>query len=331
LGVRYVLEGSVRRAGGRVRITAQLIEAETATHLWADRFDGSLEDVFELQDQVANHVAAVIEPVLQAAEVYRSVHRPTTDLTAYDLYLRAVMNWSTGTRESFNEALGLLDQAITRDRAYGPALALTAVCIQQLHVNGWVGDPDAARDRALDYARRALGTAAPDAFVLSSAAYASAYFGEEIEAAIALMERALVANPSSAHCWHMSGVVRMFAGQSDIAVEHLNRSMRLNPRDRPVCAADGDGRRVAYMMAGDFDTAIAKLQASAQERPGLPMTYRALAACYAHLGQLDKAREYLSQLRAITPVVIPPFIPYRKPEHRELLLSGLRLAIGGET
>jgi TolB-like protein/class 3 adenylate cyclase len=327
LGVRYVLEGSVRRAGGRVRITAQLIEAQTATHLWADRFDGSLQDVFELQDQVANNVAGVIEPVLQAAEVSRSVRRPTTDLSAYDLYLRALMSWNAATRESFNEALRLLDQAITRDPAYGPALALAALCIQQLHVNGWAEDPMDAQRLGLDYARRALQPAAPDGFVLASAAYASAYFGEDIDAAIALMDRSLVTNPSSAHHWHMSGVVRMFAGQPDIAIEHLNRGLRLNPRDRPVAPLTAMG--VAYMMKRDFDMAVAKLQASEQERPGLPMTYRALAACYAHLGQLDEAREYATRLRAITPIIIPPFLPYRNPEHRDLLLSGLRLALDG--
>jgi adenylate cyclase len=271
LGVRYVLEGSVRKGGGRVRITAQLIEAQTATHLWADRFDGSLQDVFELQDQVANNVAGVIEPILQAAEVSRSVRRPTTDLSAYDLYLRALMSWNAATRESFSEAVRLLDQAITRDPAYGPALALAALCIQQLHVNGWADDPMNAQRRGLDYARRAFQAAAPDGFVLASAAYASAYFGEDIDAAIALMDRSLLTNPSSAHHWHMSGVVRMFAGQPDIAIEHLNRGLRLNPRDRPVAPLTAMG--VAYMMKRDFDMAVAKLQASEQERPGLPMTY----------------------------------------------------------
>jgi adenylate cyclase len=126
LGVRYVLEGSVRKAGGRVRITAQLVEAESGAHLWADRFDGSLEDVFDLQDKVAISVAGVIEPTLKSAEIRRSSQRPTADLTAYDLFLRAEPDSLAHERDRVMRALTLLDQAIARDPRYGPALALTA-------------------------------------------------------------------------------------------------------------------------------------------------------------------------------------------------------------
>src|SRR6266851_2309091 len=139
LGVRYVLEGSVRRAGNRVRIAGQLIEAETGAHLWADRFDGSLEDVFDLQDKVASSVAGVIEPALQAAETARLALRPTNDLTAYDLYLRAVARFFPVTRDRVHEALGLLEQAIGRDPEFAPALAWAAICQLRLHVDGWTG------------------------------------------------------------------------------------------------------------------------------------------------------------------------------------------------
>src|SRR6202011_4412057 len=128
LGVRYVLEGSVRKATGRVRITTQLVEAETGAHLWADRFDGSLEDVFDLQDKVAINVAGVIEPALQAAEVRRSVARPTHDVTAYDLYLRALATYYPITKDRLLEAVELLHQAIAIDRDCGPALSLAAMC-----------------------------------------------------------------------------------------------------------------------------------------------------------------------------------------------------------
>ena len=138
LGVRYVLEGSVRKGGNRVRITAQLIEAETGTHLWADRFDGSMEDVFKLQDNVAISVAGVIEPTLQTAEAHRSSNRPTDDLTAYDLYLRALPKFASLSKDSLREALDLLNRAIARDPHYGPALALAAMCTQQLHLGGWM-------------------------------------------------------------------------------------------------------------------------------------------------------------------------------------------------
>jgi adenylate cyclase len=166
LGVRYILEGSVRKAGGRVRITAQLIDAISGTHLWADRFDGSLEDVFELQDKVAISVAGVIEPALQAAEMRRSFARPTTDLSAYDLYLRAAAVFYPITRERTLQALGLLEQAIAIDRDYGPALALAAICHLLLFTQTWAEEAETSRRKAADLARQALQMAQNDPGVL---------------------------------------------------------------------------------------------------------------------------------------------------------------------
>ena len=165
--MRYVLEGSVRKAGDRVRITAQLIDATNGTHLWADRFDGSLEDVFELQDQVAISVAGVIEPTLQAAEIRRSAERPTNDLTAYDFYLRALPHASFFfARDRNSQALDLVGQAIERILDYGPALAVAALCHAQLDVNGWTDDREVNRRTAVDLARRALQAAPDDPEVL---------------------------------------------------------------------------------------------------------------------------------------------------------------------
>jgi TolB-like protein/class 3 adenylate cyclase len=154
LGVRYVLEGSVRKGGNRVRITGQLIDAATGSHLWADRFDGSLEDVFDLQDQVAASVAGVIEPALQAAETARLASRPTADLTAYDLYLRAYAMVLSST-ERVPEALRLMEQGIARDPRYGLALAWAAICCQRLLIDGGNEDPAADRRKGADFARRA--------------------------------------------------------------------------------------------------------------------------------------------------------------------------------
>ena len=326
LGVRYVLEGSVRKGGGRVRITAQLVEAETGAHLWADHFDGSLEDVFDLQDRVAISAAGVIEPALQAAEARRSAHRPTNDLTAYDLYLRALPNFATVAKERIHEALDLLGQAIARDPRYGPALALAAMCITQLHLNGWAESPDVGRDRGLYYARRAVRAAGNDPFVLASAAAVFGYFGEDIGAALALVDRSLAANPGFAYGWFWSGVLRLYAGQYDITIEQIEKSLRLNPLDRmgaPLTAI-----AAAHFFKREFEIALAKLHASIQERPGFAMSYRLLAACYAHMGRLEEARAAIERLRALTPVIAPPVLPIRNPEHRELLFSGLRLAAG---
>jgi adenylate cyclase len=323
LGVRYVLEGSVRKAGGRVRITAQLIDAVTGAHLWADRFDGSLEDVFELQDKVASSVAGVIEPALQAAETARSAGRPTADLTAYDLYLRAYAMVLSSTRQA-PEALRLLEQAIVRDPRYGPALAWAAQCCFRLLVDERSEDREADRRKGIDFARRALEVAGDDPGILANAANALAYFGEDIGAMLALVGRALALNPSYARGWQISGVLRSWAGEPDIAIEHVETALRLSPRARVGTSFLTMG--MAHFVKGRFDAAVPKLLVAIQEDPSLPWPYRLLAACYAHMGRLDDAREILTRLRAVTPVVIPDASVLRNPEHRELLLSGLRLA-----
>ena len=206
LGVRYVLEGSVRKGGNRVRITAQLIDASDGTHLWADRFDGLIEDVFELQDKIAVNVAGVIEPTLQAAEMRRSAARPTSDLTAYDLYLRAFAAIYPITQEGLVEALGLLEQAIAIDPRYGPALSWAAMCHRRLAIDGWA---KGNRCKAIDFARQALRVAQNDPGILANAAFVLAYFGEDIGAMIGLIDRALALNPSFAHGWYRSGVLRV--------------------------------------------------------------------------------------------------------------------------
>ena len=328
LGVRYVLEGSVRKAGQRVRITGQLIDATTGTHLWADRFDGSLEDVFELQDKVAVSVAGVIEPRLQAAEISRSSERSTDDLTAYDLNLRAyAMFWSSA--KHIPEALRLTKQAIARDPRYGPALAWAAYCCVALIHGNQSENREANRREGVDFARRALQVANDDPGVLANSAYALAYFGEDIRAMMALVDRALALNPSFARGWYISGVIKLWAGQPDVAIEHVEASMRLSPR-APIGPALGviGG---AHFFARRFDEAVSKLLLAIQEDSSYIQPYRYLAACYAHLGHLDEAREIVARLLAITPVVVADANYLRIDEHRELFLSGLRLAAGEAT
>jgi TolB-like protein len=329
LGVRYVLEGSVRKGGNRVRITGQLIDAVTGTHLWADRFDGSLEDVFELQDQIATSVAGVIEPALLAAETRRSAARPTADLGAYDLYLRALAIFFPITQERLLEALGLLEQAIAIDPRYGPALSWAASCHMQLNFAGWAGEPEANRRKGVDLARRALQAAENDPGVLANAAQVLAVFGEDIGATIGLIDRALALTPSFARGWYVSGLLRLYAGQPDVAIEHVETSLRLSPRERVGTPLSVMGH--AYFFKRRFDEAATKLLLSIQENPGYPPAYRFLAACYAHMGRLDEARAIVARLRAITPLVVPSDLHYRNPEDRELYLSGLRLAMGEAT
>jgi len=328
LGVRYVLEGSVRKAGGRVRITAQLIDATSGAHLWADRFDGSLEDIFDPQDKVASSVAGVIEPTLQAAETARSENRPTNDITAYDLYLRAYAMVLSSTRQSL-EALFLLEQAIERDPRCGPALAWAAFCCLRLLRDGRSEDPAEDRLKGDDFARRALEVAGDDPGILANAALALAYFGEDIGAMIALVDRALGLNPNFARGWYISGVLRNWAGQPDIAIEHLEASLRLSPRARVGNSLAGIG--AAHFLSRRFDEAVPKLLLTIQDSPSFTHPYRVLAACYAHMGRLDEARKIFERLRTITRGAVPSTTPYRNLEHRELFLSGLRLAAGEAT
>jgi pentatricopeptide repeat protein len=331
LGVRYVLEGSVRKGGGRVRITAQLIEAETGAHLWADRFDGSLDDIFDLQDKVAISIAGVIEPTLQAAEIRYSVARPTKDLTAYDLYLRARALASSYERDHLAQALDLLEQVIDREPRYGPALALAATYRVDLENYDWADRRDEAENRraAVDLAREALSVAADDPGVLGRSAIVLGRFGEDIDAALALIDRALVLNPSFAFAWYWSGWLRVFAGQSELAIEHFETSMRLNPRGQRGFHLAGIG--MAHFVSRRFEEALTVLRISLEEVPAFAPAYRTLVACYAHTGRLDEARSILKRLVALTPVVVPTASPFRRPEHLELFVSGLRLAIGEPT
>jgi adenylate cyclase len=265
---------------------------------------------------------------LQAAEAARSTARPTTDLGAYDFYLRALVVFHPIAKEAVLKALGLLEQAIAIDHNYGPALAFAAACHMQFINYSWAEDPAIARRKAVDLARRALQVACDDADVIASAALVLAVFGEDIATMMALAHHALVLNPSSARGWYHSGFLRLMAGKPDRAIELAEVSLRLSPRARVGAVHTVIG--ASHFLSRRFDEAIAKLLFAIEETPNYPVPYRYLAACYAHMGRLDEARDVLARLCAITPAVIPPRIMYlRNAEHRELYLSGLRLA-GGE-
>jgi adenylate cyclase len=328
LGVRYVVEGSVRKAGGRVRITAQLVEAESGAHLWADRFDGSLEDVFDLQDKVAISVAGVIEPTLQSAEIRHSSQRPTADLTAYDLFLRSEPDSLSHERDRVMRALALLDQAIARDPRYGPALALAANCYHKIDLHSWTDDPAATRRAGIRLARQALLLAADDPVVLGCAGFVLGWFGEDIDASLQLVERSLALHPSYAPGWLHSGLLNLYAGRTANAIPRFETSLSLDPRSNRGLRLSHIGQ--AHFFDKHFEMALEKLLLGLQENPSVITTYRFLAGCYAHMGRLCEAREVVERLRNMNPAVRPNTVPYRNPEHRELYLSGLRLALGEE-
>jgi tetratricopeptide (TPR) repeat protein len=197
------------------------------------------------------------------------------------------------------------------------------MCHRRLAIDGWA---KGNRCKAIDFAQQALRVAQNDPGILANAAFVLAYFGEDIGAMIGLVDRALALNPSFAHGWYRSSVLRLWAGHPDLAIEHAETSLRLSPRERMGSHLSEIG--AAYFFKRQFDEAVANLLLSIQDQPGYTHSYRILAACYAHMGRLDEARAIVARLRIISPQVVPTDLPYRNPEHRELLLSGLRLAIG---
>jgi adenylate cyclase len=326
LGVSYVLEGSVRKAGNRVRITGQLLDTTTGAHLWADHFDGSLEDVFELQGTVASSVAGMIEPTLQAAEHRRSTQRPTNELTAYDLFLQARVALYSASRQGTMRALDLAERALERDRSYGSALAVATRCHCNIYVCVWTNDLEATRKEGIELARRALRVAGDDPFILANAAFALALFGEDIATAIALVDHSLQLNPSFARGWHLSGGLHLWAGQYDLAIEHVETSIRLSPREPRSGTYLSIG--MGHFFARRTEKAVEMIGLSLQENSEWPPTLRFMASCLAHLGRLKEAQEMVKRLQAITPGVIPPAEHWRIREDREYYLDSLRLAVG---
>jgi tetratricopeptide (TPR) repeat protein len=203
------------------------------------------------------------------------------------------------------------------------------MCHLRLVFEGWGEDSETSRRKASDLARQALTAAQNDPSILANAALVLALFGEDIGAMIGLVDRALVLNPSFARGWYASGLLRAWAGQSDLAIGHVETSLRLSPRERMGAPLSVIG--MAYFFKRQFDEAASKLLLSIQDNPGFPPSYRYLAACYAHMGRLDEARAIIARLRAITLLVMPSDLPFRRPEDRELFLSGLRLATGEAT
>ena len=219
-----------------------------------------------------------------------------------------------------------MEEALKRDPRYGPALAWAALCCFRLVQDGLSEAPEADRRKGGDFARRALEVAGDDPGIVANAALALARFGEDIGAMMALVDRALALNPNFARGWHISGLLRLWAGQPDIAIEHVEAALRLSPRARIGTSLLTIG--AAHFFSRRFDKAMPNVLLAIQEDPGHPQPHRFLAACYAHMGRLDEAREIVARLRHITSVVIPDAINLRNREHRELFLSGLRLATG---
>src|SRR6202049_2624063 len=249
LGVRYVLEGSVRKAANRVRITAQLIDAATGTHLWADRFDGGLEDIFELQDQVTASVVGAIAPKLEQAEIERAQRKPTESLDAYDYYLRAHASIHPWTREGNEEALRLFYRAIELDPGFASAYGMAAWCWFQRQASGWSADRAHETAETERRARRAAELGKDDAVALSAAGFVLAYVVHDMAAGVPFTDRAVALNPNLAWAWLYSGWARIWLGQPDAAIEHLAHAMRLSPLDPLIADVQGATPPALYIAA----------------------------------------------------------------------------------
>ena len=231
LGVRYVLEGSVRKIAGRVRITAQLIDASTGAHLWADRFDGALENIFGLQDEVSNSVVGTVARKLEQSEIVRATTKPTANLDAYDYHLRGKAHVYVWTRRSINDALRLFYKAIELDPHYASAYGMAAWCYTRRKAHAWVTDPEQETAETARVARRAVELAKDDAVALCTGGFALARVVGDLDAGAAFIDRALKVNPNLAIAWLTSGWLRAYLGEPDLSIKHLGHAMRLSPLD----------------------------------------------------------------------------------------------------
>ncbi len=326
LGVRYVLQGSIRKAGKQVRIAVKLVEPALGEQLWAERFDGALEDVFVLQDKVASAVASQIEPNIEAAEIRRARNRPTQDLGAYDLWLRALHKLRIYEKAACLEAIALLDQALARDPEYGLALGLASYARALCFVMAWRDDRDAVRREGLEQVDLALRYGADDPQVLAWVAAAIANLGGDLATAEAIIERALERNPGSSFGWYVSGYLNMYGGRFRTALEHLTTSLRLDPRS-PDGAMALSGMAWTLFGLRRFEEALALQRDASQLRPGFEGPVICIGACYAHLGRIAEAKAMLQEVPAATIAGVLGVV--RDADFAQSLRSALALAGGG--
>jgi TolB-like protein/class 3 adenylate cyclase len=328
LGVRYVLEGSVRKAGQRLRITGQLIDAETGSHLWVDRFDSVLEDVFDLQDRVTMAVAGAMEPSITQAEIRRANRKPTENLQAYDWLLRALGEQPMYSRDSFDGAIGMARRAIEVDPRYAQAYAYLANWITFRKItNDWMKDEAAEMAEGVRFAHLAVQLAPNDSIVLAMAAEALGR-NRDLANASPWLDRAIALNPNSAVAFGRGAIVRTFAGDYATAIDHADRAMRLSPFD-PLSFVFSLARGIGHLLQRQVPEAVSWLGKSAQQNPRNASAFLWLGSALAHAGQMEEARTAIRRLLELRPMSSVTW--HRQhclhPEgDYEYLLEGARLA-----
>ncbi len=301
LGVRYVLEGSVRKAGNRVRITGQLVDAETGNHIWADRYDSTLEDIFDLQDRVTMSVIGAIAPQLERAEIARAQRKPTENLQAYDYYLRALaIFYRFSTLEANMEAFKLAQTASNLDPDFAAPFALAADSLVQRWGFGWSsGGPEEVTE-ASRLARRALELDKDDPTVLATAGFVLGIFMGEVEEGAALLARAISLNPNLALARTWNGYVQLFLGDEDAAIEQFQIGLRLSPLDPRIFTAQS-GMAAAHFLAGRYEDGCLWAKIAVQQNPDYVGARRTLMACHAMAGRVEEARQAWAIARQIDP------------------------------
>jgi tetratricopeptide (TPR) repeat protein len=330
LGVRYILEGSVRKAASRVRITGQLIDASTGAHLWADRFEGALQDIFDLQDQVSTTVVGAIAPMIEQAEIERSKRKRTQSLEAYDYYLRGLANARQRyIGQTFIEALKYASKAIELDPDFASAYALALTCHVYRKATGRIFNPEQEVAETAQIARRAAKVGKDDASALCYAGFALAYILHDLDAGADLLDRALVLNPNLAEAWYLSGWVRSWLGEPAVSLQHIAHAMRLSPLD-PRIGAMQAATASAHFVAGRYNEASSWAEKALRGDPGSGPAARLAAVSLALAGRLEQAQKAMAHVLQIDPALrmsnAKDRIPLFRPDHLAKYLEGLRMA-----
>jgi TolB-like protein/tetratricopeptide (TPR) repeat protein len=329
LGVRYVLEGSVRRAGNHIRIAGQLIDAETGAHLWADRFDGAREDMFDLQDNVTSSVVAAIAPKLQREEIKRARRKPTENLDAYDYYLRGLAHARRWTKDSNGEALQLFCKAIELDPSLASAYGMAAWCYVFRKAHHWMTDHVQERAEAIRLARKAVHFGEGDPVALCMGGYALAFIAHEFDDAAAFVDRGLVVNPNLAQTWALSAWLRIWRGEPDLALDHVARAMRLSPLD-PSRAGMHGAMAYAYFLKSRYDMASSCAEKAMRDNPASLLAVCVFAASNAYAGRLESAQAGAAKALESSPdlrvSILKDLAPFRRADHFARFVNGLRKA-----
>lgn len=325
LGVRYVLEGSVRKAGERIRITGQLADATTGNQIWANRYDAGLSDIFDLQDRMTESVVGAIQPSILFAEVEWSARKRPESLLAYDYVLKALpLVWSL-VREQNESAQGLLDTALSIEPTYPFALSLLSWCHAQRAVYNWTDEPDAARTKALRLAQQGAALSRDDPLVLTilGAAHTVA---RDFSSATVHLDRALELDPNSAWAWQRSAWLEVHRERPELAIAKFNRALRLSPLD-PMAYVCLVGIGDAHFDAGQYEEAIVWLKKAQSQQPEAVWSLRVLVPALVHAGRKPEAASELAQLMqrfpGLTVAKVADSLPFG-PRMMERIVSGLR-------